>query len=136
MGFIRRLHDSVISFIGLRLPWRHSEEIVVSFEGTYVFELTRGTVDQIFTDRYKSRNIGAFDRFYYTYDEDVFAFNSPRSPWGDCKYVEGATLPAFLNPLQPEDIWFDSRCQVGELMQATTDRVGRWARKQAEHEHS
>ena len=131
MVFIRRLRDAFISFAGLRLPWRYSEEIVVSFQGSCVFEQTYRRGSDVFSDRYRSRTTGAFDRFHFAYDDDIFAFSAPRSARTNCEYTEGQTLPAFLNPHDPEDVWFDNRCQVAELIRATTDPVGRWAKKQS-----
>ncbi|EMI56140.1 hypothetical protein RSSM_02475 [Rhodopirellula sallentina SM41] len=129
-----RLSDALISFVGIRISSRYPEEIVVSFVGTYVCELTRKTVDQLFSsDRFRSRRVSAFDRFHYAYHDDVYAFDAPRSLHAECEYDEGQTATAFLNPNHPDDIWFENRCQVGKLIQATADPVGRWLGQQSRH---
>lgn len=129
---IRRLQDSVISLVGIRPTWRYPNEVVVAFQATFIRELTLKSGNQLFSpNRWKSRQVFAFDRFEYSFDGDVYAFNAPRSPEIAGKYDEGETATAFINPLRPDDIWFDKRCQVGTLIQPTTDRVSRWIQSQA-----
>ena len=126
------MQDSVISLVGIRPKWRYPNEVAVTFQATFIGELTLKSGIQLFVpNEWKSRQIFAFDRFHYSFDDDVYVFNAPRSPKIANKYTEGETATAFLNPLRPDDIWFDKRCQAATLIQPTTDRVGRWIKHQA-----